>query len=79
MELGRTIFNFARLVPGGLLVFFPSYPALESATTAWKETPSNHGSGSGSRGSLWQTLESAKPIIVEPKQVLFFTPPPSNV
>lgn len=35
-ELGRTLLNVARIVPGGLLVFFPSYTALESAVAAWK-------------------------------------------
>jgi regulator of telomere elongation helicase 1 len=34
-ELGNTIVNFARLVPDGLLVFFPSYNWLQQCLDAW--------------------------------------------
>ena len=48
IELGRTLSNFARVVPGGLLVFFPSYSALESAVEFWR------GGDSSSNGSMQQ-------------------------
>jgi hypothetical protein len=35
LELGNTVVNFARLVPDGLLVFFPSYSLLQKCLDAW--------------------------------------------
>jgi hypothetical protein len=37
-DLGNAIVNFARVVPDGLLVFFPSYNVLTSCLDAWKLT-----------------------------------------
>ena len=37
-DLGYAIVNFARMVPDGLLVFFPSYGVLKSCTDFWKST-----------------------------------------
>lgn len=34
--LGRTIQNFSRVVPGGLLVFFPSYPVMKKCQDEWQ-------------------------------------------
>ena len=34
-DLGNSLVNFARLIPHGMLVFFPSYAALQAAHTAW--------------------------------------------
>ena len=34
--LGQLIINFARIIPHGLLVFFPSYRILELTTEFWK-------------------------------------------
>jgi regulator of telomere elongation helicase 1 len=34
--LGQLVINFSKIVPHGLLVFFPSYKALEIATEHWK-------------------------------------------
>ncbi|KAF4320436.1 hypothetical protein BBO99_00003065 [Phytophthora kernoviae] len=36
LELGNTIVNFTRLVPHGLLVFFPSYSILEESIDRWQ-------------------------------------------
>ena len=33
-DLGNALVNFARIVPQGLLVFFPSYSALQQAHAA---------------------------------------------
>lgn len=35
-DLGHAIVNFARIVPDGLLVFFPSYGQLKACMDAWK-------------------------------------------
>ena len=37
-DLGYAVVNFARMVPDGLLVFFPSYGVLKSCTDYWKNT-----------------------------------------
>lgn len=34
--------NFARIVPDGLLVFFPSYYLLDQCIACWKNIVSNH-------------------------------------
>lgn len=36
-ELGNTIASFVRIVPDGMLVFFPSYRTMTTALRAWKE------------------------------------------
>ena len=43
-DLGYAVVNFARMVPDGLLVFFPSYGVLKSCTDFWKNTSAG-GSG----------------------------------
>ena len=35
-SLGVLVFNFCKIVPHGVLVFFPSYKALETATDFWR-------------------------------------------
>ena len=37
-DLGYAVVNFARMVPDGLLVFFPSYGVLKNCTDFWKNT-----------------------------------------
>lgn len=54
-SLGRTILSFCPLVPDGLLVFFPSYPILETCQKAWQET------------GVWSQIQRIKPIFVEPR------------
>ncbi|KAE9405765.1 DNA repair helicase, partial [Gymnopus androsaceus JB14] len=34
-DLGQIILNFTRTVPGGMIVFFPSYKFLDTAKAAW--------------------------------------------
>ena len=41
-ELGAVIVNLCRAVPGGILVFFPSYAVLASATEAWQKVSLEH-------------------------------------
>ena len=38
-DLGNALVNFARSVPQGVLVFFPSYSALVAAQKAWEAAP----------------------------------------
>ncbi|XP_046714369.1 regulator of telomere elongation helicase 1 isoform X2 [Silurus meridionalis] len=60
-SLGNTIVNLSRVVPHGLLVFFPSYPVLDKTLEYWKA------SGHVDR------IESMKPMFVEPKGKGTFT------
>lgn len=36
ISLGQTLVNFSRIIPGGTLVFFPSYPFLDQCVTYWQ-------------------------------------------
>ncbi|KAH8266752.1 hypothetical protein KR026_000071 [Drosophila bipectinata] len=54
-SLGQTILNVSRLVPDGLLVFFPSYPMLNKCVDAWQAS------------GLWADIASKKPIFLEPR------------
>ncbi|KAM4610026.1 regulator of telomere elongation helicase 1 [Polymixia lowei] len=54
-SLGNTVANLGRVVPHGLLVFFPSYPVMDKTLEFWR------GSGHANR------IENMKPMFVEPK------------
>ncbi|KAM7347678.1 regulator of telomere elongation helicase 1 [Cochliomyia hominivorax] len=54
-SLGSTILNVARIVPDGLLVFFPSYPLLNQCVNSWQAS------------GLWHDISRYKPIFVEPR------------
>ncbi|KAK0150548.1 Regulator of telomere elongation helicase 1 [Merluccius polli] len=54
-SLGNTVANFGRVVPHGLLVFFPSYPVMDKTLDFWKEN--GHA----------QRIENMKPMFVEPR------------
>lgn len=63
--LGFTILNVARSVPNGVLVFFPSYTALHSATELWMAgNKSTRTSGT----TLWGDLAELKDLFVEPTE-----------
>ncbi|KAL6751109.1 hypothetical protein V8C86DRAFT_3030416 [Haematococcus lacustris] len=70
-DLGNAVVNFARLVPDGLLVFFPSYGVLNSCLEHWKVP----GAGGGARGgraaggglSAWERIVRHKAPVVEPR------------
>ncbi|XP_026742526.1 regulator of telomere elongation helicase 1 homolog [Trichoplusia ni] len=55
-SLGRTILSFSRVVPDGLLVFFPSYPIMTKCQEMWQ----NEG--------IWSSINNIKPIFVEPQR-----------
>ncbi|XP_068158803.1 regulator of telomere elongation helicase 1 homolog [Drosophila tropicalis] len=54
-SLGQTILNVSRIVPDGLLVFFPSYPMLNKCVDAWQAS------------GLWADIAAKKPIFLEPR------------
>lgn len=60
LALGMSIANLCRHVPGGTLVFFPSYGMLYGTVDFWQ-------SGSGeSKKTVWGLLNELKPVFTEP-------------
>ncbi|XP_073944470.1 regulator of telomere elongation helicase 1 [Choristoneura fumiferana] len=55
-SLGRTILSFCRVVPDGLLVFFPSYPIMNKCQEMWQSE------------GIWSGINNIKPIFVEPQR-----------
>ncbi|KAG7379812.1 hypothetical protein PHYPSEUDO_008108 [Phytophthora pseudosyringae] len=62
LELGNTIVNFTRLVPHGLLVFFPSYSILEESIDKWQRP-----AAAESALSIWDRIVQQKQTFVEPR------------
>ncbi|XP_040927591.1 regulator of telomere elongation helicase 1 isoform X3 [Betta splendens] len=60
-SLGNTVANLSRVVPHGLLVFFPSFPLMEKTLEFWRAN------GHADR------IENVKPMFVEPKGKGTFT------
>ncbi|XP_041060886.1 regulator of telomere elongation helicase 1 isoform X2 [Carcharodon carcharias] len=60
-SLGKTMVNLSRVVPNGLLVFFPSYPIMDKSLEFWKEQ------------GISNRIEEIKPIFVEVKGKGTFT------
>uniref|UniRef100_A0A8C6AI99 Regulator of telomere elongation helicase 1 n=1 Tax=Monodon monoceros TaxID=40151 RepID=A0A8C6AI99_MONMO len=54
-SLGKALGNIARVVPHGLLVFFPSYPVMEKSLEFWRAH------------DFARKLEVLKPMFVEPR------------
>eukprot|EP01117_Protostelium_nocturnum_P016311 TRINITY_DN6429_c0_g1_i1.p1 TRINITY_DN6429_c0_g1~~TRINITY_DN6429_c0_g1_i1.p1 ORF type:complete len:780 (+),score=226.14 TRINITY_DN6429_c0_g1_i1:416-2755(+) len=65
-ELGNLIVNCARIVPHGLLVFFPSYGNMSQCLDFWKRPPNN-----GDR-SIWERIVQLKQPVEEPKNSASF-------
>ncbi|KAF4139457.1 Helicase C-terminal domain [Phytophthora infestans] len=55
-ELGRILLNLLRIVPGGIVVFFPSYRFEESAVRRWQAT------------KQYEQIQAKKAIFSEPKK-----------
>uniref|UniRef100_A0A8D2CSU0 Regulator of telomere elongation helicase 1 n=1 Tax=Sciurus vulgaris TaxID=55149 RepID=A0A8D2CSU0_SCIVU len=55
-SLGKALGNIARVVPHGLLVFFPSYPVMEKSLEFWQAR------------DLARKVEGLKPLFVEPRR-----------
>ncbi|OWZ10270.1 hypothetical protein PHMEG_00016905 [Phytophthora megakarya] len=62
LELGNTIVNFTRLVPHGLLIFFPSYSILEESIDKWQRPVVGE-----SASSIWDRIAQQKQTFVEPR------------
>ena len=65
-DLGNAIVNFARIVPDGLLVFFPSYGVMKQCTDAWKSP------GVAGGTSVWERIGQYKAAVVEPRETAMF-------
>jgi len=52
VEMGNTIVNFTRIIPHGILVFFPSYGVLKQCIDFWKT----------STGSGASAIQSIQPV-----------------
>ncbi|XP_023730407.1 regulator of telomere elongation helicase 1 homolog [Lactuca sativa] len=68
LNLGNSIVNFARIVPDGLLVFFPSYYLLNLCIDFWKNT----GVTSTNSSTIWERICKHKLPVVEPRQSSLF-------
>nr|GFA59642.1 regulator of telomere elongation helicase 1 isoform X1 [Tanacetum cinerariifolium] len=68
LNLGNSIVNFARIVPDGLLVFFPSYYLLNLCIDYWK----NMGGTSTTSSTIWERICQHKLPVVEPRQSSLF-------
>lgn len=65
--LGNALINFMRIVPNGLLVFFPSYTALTTCVDAWKRPDEQ-----ARNGSIWERMCRYKQAIIEPREAFQF-------
>ncbi|XP_048493386.1 regulator of telomere elongation helicase 1 homolog isoform X3 [Beta vulgaris subsp. vulgaris] len=68
-ELGNAIVNFARIVPDGLLVFFPSYYVMEQCISCWKD---NSRGNVASQSTIWERICKFKQPVIEPRQSSLF-------
>lgn len=59
--LGQVLINISRIVPAGVLVFFPSYSVLISCVDMWAKLTSE------SKGTIWDSIKANKEIFLEPK------------
>ncbi|XP_031640817.1 regulator of telomere elongation helicase 1 homolog [Contarinia nasturtii] len=60
-SLGNSIIKISKEVPGGLLIFFASYPAMDNCVNFWKLND-----------NIWSKMEAQKPICVECKDKMEF-------
>ncbi|KAE9588051.1 putative DNA helicase [Lupinus albus] len=65
-ELGNAIVNLARIVPDGLLVFFPSYYLLDQCIGCWKSLSNE------SATSIWERICKHKKPVIEPRESSLF-------
>ncbi|KAG2949411.1 Fanconi anemia group J [Phytophthora cactorum] len=54
-SMGQLLLQYSQAIPGGILMFFPSYSLLNKLTTRWKKT------------KLWAEIEQFKTIYTEPR------------
>lgn len=69
LSMGRSLVQLAEVVPDGILVFFPSYGAMDSCMHFWKTVGlGNH----GQRPSVHELLQQRKRVVVEPRDASQF-------
>lgn len=75
-ELGSTLASLCRNIPGGVLVFFPSYSAMEGAVSKWGGPTSERfgGRSSGGKGAAFFAAKRKKQAA---KKYVFPMVPPS--
>ncbi|KFB40137.1 AGAP000634-PA-like protein [Anopheles sinensis] len=54
-SLGRSVLSFCPVIPGGLLIFFPSYPMLNRCVEEWQTS------------GMWAQINRAKTVFIEPR------------
>uniref|UniRef100_A0A182MAW6 Regulator of telomere elongation helicase 1 homolog n=1 Tax=Anopheles culicifacies TaxID=139723 RepID=A0A182MAW6_9DIPT len=54
-SLGRTALSLCPIIPGGLLIFFPSYPLLHKCCEEWQAS------------GIWEQINRIKTIFIEPR------------
>ena len=54
-SLGQSLVEISKVVPDGLLIFFPSYAWMDTCLSHWKQT------------GVWERLNNWKQCFVEPK------------
>ena len=64
-ELGLSIVNFCRVIPDGILVFFPSYQVMDSCLSYWQSC--RPGGNVKDATTIFQMIQSIKVPIIEPK------------
>ncbi|GAB2293557.1 Regulator of telomere elongation helicase 1 [Dionaea muscipula] len=69
-DLGNAIVNITRIVPDGLLVFFPSYYLMEQCIACWKD---NFHGNPVSSSTIWERICRHKQPVVEPRQSSLFS------
>ncbi|KAL1199370.1 Regulator of telomere elongation helicase 1 [Cardamine amara subsp. amara] len=65
-ELGNAIANFSRVVPDGLLIFFPSYYLMDRCIAFWKDV------GHKNSMTVWERICKLKKPVIEPKDSSLF-------
>ena len=61
-SLGKSILNIASNVPDGMLVFFPSYGAMNTAVDIWKTSADGE-----QQSTLWGNINIRKTVFIEPQ------------
>ncbi|KAK7626152.1 helicase C-terminal domain-containing protein [Phyllosticta citricarpa] len=67
-DLGLAILEFVKVIPDGVVVFFPSYAYLDQCVGAWKRPSSSTGAATAaSSSSLFDAIQAVKPVFHETK------------
>jgi chromosome transmission fidelity protein 1 len=62
IDLGHAILSFAKHIPDGVVIFFPSYAYLDACVLAWKRlSPGLH----AEVPTVWDALQKVKPVFLE--------------